>query len=80
MEQGKDGLTAVQFSLAPLACLLRVSDIDKIMYSVDYPFVPNENGLAFVEALQESDLVNAEQLEMICHGNAEKLFNIKSRS
>lgn len=72
-------LTVAQamFSQAPLACLLRVSDIDKIMYSVDYPFVPNENGLAFVKELQESDLVNAEELDMICHRNAEKLLKLK---
>lgn len=68
------------FSLAPLACLLRVSDINKIMYSVDYPFVPNENGLAFVKELQESDLVNAEELEMICHTNAEKLLKLDRRT
>lgn len=68
------------FSQAPLACLLRVSPIEKILYSVDYPFVPNQNGLAFVKELQGSDLVTAEQLEMICHGNAEKLFNIDLRN
>ena len=68
------------FSLAPLACLLRVSDIDKIMYSVDYPFVPNENGLAFIKELQKSDLVNAEVLEKICHKNAEKLLKLDLRT
>lgn len=68
------------FSLAPLACLLRVSDIDKIMYSVDYPFVPNENGLNFIKELQKSDLVNVEQLDMICHKNAEKLLKINLSS
>lgn len=66
----------MQFSQAPLACLLRVSDIDKILYSVDYPFVPNENGLAFIQELQKSDLINAEELEMICHKNAQKLLKI----
>lgn len=68
------------FSLAPLSCLLRVSDVDKIMYSVDYPFVSNERGLAFVKELQKSDLVDAEQLEMICHKNAEKLLKINLTS
>lgn len=68
------------FSLAPFACLLRVSDIDKIMYSVDYPFVPNENGLAFIRELQKSDLVNTEELEKICHKNAEKLLKLDLRT
>jgi predicted TIM-barrel fold metal-dependent hydrolase len=68
------------FTLAPFACLLRVSKVDKIMYSVDYPFVPNENGLAFVEELEQSGLVNQEELELICHGNAERLLNVKAVS
>ena len=65
------------FSLAPFACLLRVSKIDHILYSVDYPFVPNENGLAFVKELEQSGLVSAEDLEKICYGNAERLLKLK---
>ena len=72
--------TSAMFSLAPFACLLRVSKVDKIMYSVDYPFVPNENGLAFVKELEKSGLVNEQELELICHGNAEKLLNVKAVS
>lgn len=68
------------FSLAPFACLLRVSKVDKIMYSVDYPFVSNESGLAFVKELQKSGMVNADQLEMICHRNAEDLLKIRADS
>ena len=70
--------TSAMFSLAPFACLLRVSSVDKIMYSVDYPFVPNENGLAFVKELEQSGLVTEAELQMICHGNAEKLLNVKA--
>lgn len=69
--------TSAMFSLAPFSCLLRVSSADNILYSVDYPFVPNENGLAFVKELQESGLVSPEDLEKICHGNAEKLLKLK---
>ena len=69
--------TSAMFSEAPLACLLKVSPIDKIMYSVDYPFAANEKGLSFVKELQSSELINAEQLDMICHGNAEKLLKLK---
>jgi len=72
--------TSGYFSLAPLSCLLRMSPIDKILYSVDYPFASNEKGLAFVKEMQESDLVNDEQLELICHGNAEKLLKVKAET
>lgn len=68
--------TSGYFSLAPLACLLQVSSIDKVMYSVDYPFSGNEKGLAFVKELQDSGLVNDEQLHMFCHRNAEKLLKL----
>jgi predicted TIM-barrel fold metal-dependent hydrolase len=70
--------TSAMFSLAPFACLLRVSKVDKIMYSVDYPFVSNENGLAFVKELEQSGLVTQEELEMICYRNAETLLNVKA--
>ncbi|KAK5111820.1 hypothetical protein LTR85_011718 [Meristemomyces frigidus] len=69
--------TSGYFSLAPLACLLQVSSIDKIMYSVDYPFSMNDKGLAFVKEMQGSDLVNDEQLEMICYKNAERLLKVR---
>ncbi len=70
--------TSAMFSEAPLACLLKVSPIENIMYSVDYPFASNEKGLAFVKQLEQSDLLTAEQLEMICHGNAERLLKLRS--
>jgi predicted TIM-barrel fold metal-dependent hydrolase len=69
--------TSAMFSLAPFACLLRTTSVDKIMYSVDYPFVPNENGLDFIKELENSGLVTERELEMICHGNAEQLLKIK---
>lgn len=70
--------TSGYFSLAPLACVLRTTKIDRIMYSVDYPFSTNEKGLAFVKEMQASDLVNDEELELICYKNAEKLLRVKA--
>ncbi|KAK4543511.1 hypothetical protein LTR36_005405 [Oleoguttula mirabilis] len=72
--------TSGYFSLAPLSCLLQVSSVDKIMYSVDYPFSTNEKGLAFVKEMQASDLVDDEQLDKICYRNAEKLLRVSVRS
>ena len=69
--------TSGYFTLAPMACLLKVSNIDRILYSVDYPFSMNDKGLDFVKKLQESGLVDAEQLDKICYKNAEKLLKVK---
>ncbi|KAF1346934.1 2-amino-3-carboxymuconate-6-semialdehyde decarboxylase [Delphinella strobiligena] len=56
--------TSGMFSLAPMSCLLKMCKIDRILYSVDYPFSTNEKGLAY-------------DLTAICSGNAEKLLRIK---
>lgn len=69
--------TSGMFTVAPLACLLRMSPIDKILYSVDYPFSGNEKGLPFIEAMRESGLLKEGELEAICYGNAEKLLGVK---
>ena len=69
--------TSGMFSQTPLACLLKTVDVDHVLYSVDYPFSTNEQGLRFVEELEGSELVSKEDLDKICHGNAERLFKIK---
>lgn len=50
------------------------------MFSIDYPFTPMAEGMIWLEGLRKSGLVDQEQLEMICHGNAEKLFGLPSTS
>ena len=51
--------------------------IDHILYSVDYPFEKNENGLKWMQELEQSGLVTQEQLEMIAYKNSEKLLRVK---
>ncbi|THW78687.1 hypothetical protein D6D17_10041 [Aureobasidium pullulans] len=46
--------TSGMFSLAPLSCLLRMCERDRILYSVDYPFSGNEKGLKFIEEVEAS--------------------------
>lgn len=65
------------WSVNPMACILRNTPIDHILYSVDYPFAKNEDGLAFMQDLEKSGLVTKEQFEMIGWGNAEKLLGVK---
>lgn len=52
--------------------------MDHILYSVDYPFAKNEEGLEWMVKLEESGLLTQEQLEMIAYRNAEKLLKVKA--
>jgi len=43
--------------------------IDRVLFSVDYPYAPNTPGRAFLDGLQ---MVPAE-LEKLAYGNADKI-------
>ena len=45
--------TSGMFSLAPFACLLQAVKADRILYSVDYPFASNEEGLHFMQEVKK---------------------------
>ncbi len=66
--------TSGYFSQPPLECALKVVGIDRMMFSVDYPFSGNERGRKFLEdaaaALSEQDL------EKLAGGNAAKVLKI----
>jgi predicted TIM-barrel fold metal-dependent hydrolase len=68
--------TSGYFSLAPLACVLRTTSIDRIMCSVDWPLSTNESGLRFVEEVRKSGLVSEEGFEKFCYRNAEELLRV----
>jgi predicted TIM-barrel fold metal-dependent hydrolase len=70
--------TSGMFSLAPLACLLRTTRIERVLYSVDYPFSDNEKGKDFFERIKESGLISGEDLEKFAHGNAEALLGVRA--
>ena len=69
--------TSGVWSLDPMRCILANTRLDHILYSVDYPFQTNEVGLAWMRELEESGLVDEEQLKAIACGNAEKLLGVK---
>lgn len=60
-----------------MKCLLGNTKLDRILYSVDYPFTSNEQGLAWFRELEQSGLVDEEGLQMIAHKNAEKLLKLR---
>ncbi len=70
--------TSGVWSLDPLRCILSNTKLDHILYSVDYPFQRNDIGLEWMAELEESGLVNKEQLDAIAYGNAEKLLRVKA--
>ena len=65
------------FSLTPFACLIRQTPIDHIMYSVDWPYSNNTDGLAFMKAVRSSGLVTEEQFKGIAYKNAETLLQVR---
>ena len=65
------------FSLTPFTCLIRQMPIDHILYSVDWPYSNNTDGLAFMKEVRSSGLVTEEQFEGIAYKNAESLLHVR---
>ena len=65
------------FSLAPMACLIHMCCADKVLYSVDYPFCSNEEGLQFMTTLRDSGMINDEDFASIAYKNAERLLGVR---
>jgi predicted TIM-barrel fold metal-dependent hydrolase len=61
------------FTLPPLMAALDTFGIDRILFSVDYPFSDNEKGIAFLNSLP----LSATDIEKIAYGNADKLLKLK---
>ncbi|OJK05120.1 hypothetical protein ASPACDRAFT_56517 [Aspergillus aculeatus ATCC 16872] len=72
--------TSGMFSSTSLACLLKTTSIEHVLYSVDYPFSTNERGLAFFKEIEESGLIAGEDLELFAYRNAENLLGVKART
>jgi predicted TIM-barrel fold metal-dependent hydrolase len=62
------------FSQPPFIAALQTFGIDRIMFSVDYPFAPNSKGREFLNgvALAPSDMAK------LAHGNADALLKLKA--
>ena len=60
------------FSDPALQCCITEMGIDRVMFSVDYPFVDNPPGAAWIAALA----LNATDKEKILSGNAKRLLKL----
>jgi predicted TIM-barrel fold metal-dependent hydrolase len=64
--------TSGYFTQPPFQCALEVCGIDRLMFSVDYPFSPNTRGRDFLKDVKLSQ----EDMEKFTHTNAEKLLKL----
>ncbi len=64
--------TSGYFTVPPLLCALMVFGPEHILFAVDYPYSPNAAG----RGLLNSAPISPSALEMIAHGNAERLLRI----
>ena len=64
--------TSGMFTEPPLLAALLTFGIDRILFSVDYPYASNENGRAFLQSLS---LAPAD-LAKLAHGNADRLLKL----
>ncbi len=64
--------TSGYFTLPPFQCMQQVVGMDRILFSVDYPFSSNEQGREFLDSLA----VSTEDREKIASRNAENLLKL----
>lgn len=66
--------TSGLFTPPPFQVLLDVFGIERVMFSVDYPFSPNQAGRAFLDKLS----LSASDKEKLTHGNADRLLKLRA--
>lgn len=70
--------TSGYFTQPPLRCALDVVGIDRMMFSVDYPFSANTRGRDFLTAAAET--LDTEEMEKLTHGNAERVLKLTAQT
>ncbi len=65
--------TSGYFTRPPFECAEEVVSIDRMMFSVDYPFSPNAHGRAFLDSLNP---ISNDRRAKLVHGNAERLLKL----
>jgi len=67
--------TSGYFTPQPFRCALDVIGLNRLLFSVDYPFSPNTRGRGFLNSVAE--MLSAEDLAKLAHGNAESLLRLQ---
>ncbi|MDQ2752467.1 MAG: amidohydrolase family protein [Bacteroidota bacterium] len=66
--------TSGLFTQPPLQLALDTFGVDRILFSVDYPYSPNQAGRKFLDEMK----VSPEEKEKIAHGNTDALLKLKA--
>ena len=66
--------TSGMFTTPPLLACLQTFGLDRVMFSVDYPYAHNEQGAEFLKKLDFSPA----DMAKFCHGTADKLLKLKA--
>ncbi|KAK4495240.1 hypothetical protein PRZ48_013569 [Zasmidium cellare] len=70
--------TAGFFSLRAFEMLLKVTRVERVMFSVDYPLVEIGEGWKFVQRLAGCGILSAREMDLFAFGNAERLFKVET--
>ena len=60
------------FTQPPFLTALQTFGIDRIMFSVDFPYAPNAGGRRFLDTVS----LSPEDMHKLCHGTAEQLLKL----
>ena len=60
------------FTLPPFLAALQTFGMDRILFSIDYPYSANAEGRAFLDAIP----ISPADREKIAHGNADRLLRL----
>lgn len=66
--------TSGYFTQPPLRCAMDVVGIDRLLFSVDYPFSPNTRGRAFLDDLGAA--LKPDELRKLSHANATRVLRL----
>ncbi len=64
--------TSGLFTMPPFEVALAIFGVDRILFSVDYPYSSNSHGEEFLQGLS----VSAVDLEKVAHGNADRILKL----
>ncbi|KAI0142558.1 amidohydrolase 2 [Hypoxylon sp. NC0597] len=64
------------FSVRTLEMLLKITKMDRVLYSIDTPFNKNLEGWNYLQELAEKSSLSKEDLDDFAFGNAKKLFKL----
>ena len=69
--------TSGMFDMESLKLVLATTKIDRIMFSIDYPFESTMLSKQFMDEFREAELVSEENYARIAYKNAEELLGVR---